>query len=296
MKLFFILIFKSFLFFEIYKLYNNSINLTYYYEFLYKCYNPKIIVSLTSYKKRLKTINLVIDSILNGNLVPNKIVLTLFYKDINFISENIKEYLLINKIILIIVNIDIKPHKKYFYVMQKYPYDIIITIDDDILYEKNTIELLYKSYLKYPKEISARRVHLIKYDKNGKSTSYNQWKKEYKFLKNPSFDLLATTGAGTLYPPNILKVNYSLIYDIFNCITSDDIFLKFIENKLKIKIVWVENKKLMGLYNLYHEQGMYNQENILGNDICLSNIKIEYKLIKIKKIIERLYKIIINNF
>ena len=37
--------------------------------------------------------------------------------------------------------------------MQKYPYDIIITIDDDIIYEKNTVELLYKSYLKYPNEI-----------------------------------------------------------------------------------------------------------------------------------------------
>ena len=292
MKFIFLIIFKLFIFNELYKLYNNSTNLTYYYEFLYKCYNPKIIVSLTSYKKRLNTINLVIDSILNGDLVPNKIVLTLFYKDINFISEKIFEYLNKNKIILIIVNFDIKSHKKYFYVMQKYPYDIIITIDDDILYEKNTVALLYKSYLKNPKEISARRVHLIKYDKFGKSKSYNKWKKEYKFIKNPSFDLLATTGAGTLFPPNILKINYSLIYDIFNCITSDDIFLKYIENKLKIKIVWVENNELMGLYSLYND-GMFNNENILGNDICLSNYKIEYNLTKIKKIIERIYRIIL---
>ena len=292
MKFIFLIIFKLFFFNELYKLYNNSTNLTYYYELLYKCYNPKIIVSLTSYKKRLNTINLVIDSILNGDLVPNKIVLTLFYKDIDFISEKIIEYLNKNNIILIIVNFDIKPHKKYFYVMQKYPYDIIITIDDDILYEKNTVELLYKSYLKNPKEISARRVHLIKYDKYGKSESYDKWKKEYKFIKNPSFDLLATTGAGTLFPPNILKINYSLIYEIFNCITSDDIFLKYIENKLKIKIVWVENNELMGLYNLYNN-GMFNNENILGNDNCLSNYKIEYKLIKIKKIIERIYRIIL---
>ena len=295
MKFIILIIFKSFFFNEIYKLYNNSTNLTYYYEFLHKCYNPKIIVSLTSYKKRLNTINLVIDSILNGNLVPNKIVLTLFYKDFEFISEKIIDYLNNNKIILIIVNIDIKPHKKYFYVMQKYPYDIIITIDDDILYEKNTVELLYKSYLKNPQEISARRVHLLKYDKFGKSEPYNKWKKEYKFIKNPSFDLLATTGAGTLFPPNILKINYSLIYDIFNCLTSDDIFLKYIENKLEIKIIWVENNELQGLYNLYNNDGMFNNENILGNEICLGNFKIEYKLIKIKKIFERIYKIIFKN-
>jgi hypothetical protein len=272
-------------------LYNNSINLTYYFEFLHQCYNPKIIVSLTSYKKRLNTLNIVIDSILNGNLLPNKIVLTLYNRDIKFIPKNIYDYFIKNKIILIIVDIDIKPHKKYFYVMQKYPYDIIITIDDDIIYEKKTVELLYKSYLKYPKEISARRVHLIKYYKTGKSKPYHKWIKEYKFLKNPSFDLLATTGAGTLFPPNILKINYSLIYDIFNCINSDDIFLKYIENKLKIKTVWVENKELMGLYNIYSD-GMCVNENILGNDNCLSNFNIEYNLTKIKKIFDRIYKII----
>ena len=274
--IYFFLIFKTLLFNENYKLYNNLCNLTNYYELINKCYNPKIIVSLTSYYKRLNTLNKVLDSILNGNLVPDKIILTLYFKDLNFISKYIYDYLNKNNITLIIVNIDIKSHKKYFYVMQKYPYDIIITIDDDIIYENNTIELLYKSYLKYPNEISARRVHLIKYNRNGLSTSYNKWYKEYKLLKTPSFDLLATTGAGTLFPPNILKINYSLIYDIFNCITSDDLFLKFIENKLKIKIVWVENNKLMGLKEIYRKGMIYN-ENRYGNDKCLKNFKI-YKM------------------
>ena len=105
------------MFYEQYKLFNNLPNLTSYYEFLYKCYNPKIIVSFTSYYKRLKTINKLINSILKGNLVPNEIVLTLFYKDIKFIPKNIFKYLNKNKIKIIIVNIDIKSHKKYFYSM-----------------------------------------------------------------------------------------------------------------------------------------------------------------------------------
>ena len=265
--------------------------MTNYYELINKCYNPKIIVSLTSYYKRLNTINNVLDSILNGNLVPDKIVLTLYYKDVDFISKCIYEYLTKNNITLIIVNIDIKPHKKYFYVMQKYPYDIIITIDDDIIYENNTIELLYKSYLKYPNEISARRVNLIKYDQNGLTKPYEKWIKGYKLIKIPSFDLLATTGAGTLFPPNILKINYSLIYDIFNCKTSDDLFLKFIENKLKIKIVWVENNNLMGLNNIYIE-GLYYNENQIGNDECLKHFKI-YEMKNKLKIIKFLKSLVL---
>jgi hypothetical protein len=168
---------------------------------------------------------------------------------------------------------DIKSHKKYFYVMQKYPYDIIITIDDDIIYENNTIEILYKNYIKYPKEISAKRVHKIKFKKNGISLPYKKWNKGYKLLKTPSFDLMATTGAGTLFPPNILKINYSMIYDILNCITSDDIYLKYIENKLKIKVIWVPNNKLLGLKNIY-KKGLFNKQNIFGNDKCLKNFKI----------------------
>jgi len=247
--------------------------LTNYFELIHKCYNPKLIVSLTSYKKRLKKIDKVLNSILNGTLIPEKIVLTLYYKNITFISKFINDYLIKNKIYLIIVNIDIKSHKKYFYAMQKFPYDIIITIDDDIIYEKTTIESLYKSYLKYPNEISAKRVHLIKYKKKGKAKPYKRWHKSFKLLKVPSYNLMATTGAGTLFPPNILNIHYSLIYDIFKCITSDDIFLKYIENKLKIKVVWVENKKTLGLKNLY-KTGMYNKENLSGNDRCLKKFKI----------------------
>ena len=60
--------------------------------------------------------------------------------------------------------------------------------------------------------------------------SYKRCHKGYKLLKIPSFDLMSTTGAGTLYPSNILKINYSKIYIILKCITYGDIFLKYIEN------------------------------------------------------------------
>jgi len=93
------MIFFSFIFFVIYifkfslssynsyRLYNNLTNLTYYYELINKCYNPKIIASLTTYKTRLPTINNVIDSILDGILKPDKIILTLYYKDYYSISK-----------------------------------------------------------------------------------------------------------------------------------------------------------------------------------------------------------------
>lgn len=42
--------------------------------------------------------------------------------------------------------------------MQEYPNNIVITIDDDLLYEKDMIKLLMRSYEKYPNVVSAKRV------------------------------------------------------------------------------------------------------------------------------------------
>ena len=156
--------------------------------------------------------------------------------------------------------------------MQKYPYDIIINIDDDILYEKSTIESLYYNYLKFPHYISARRVNLIKYNKTtGKALSYKYWSKDYTLLKKPSFDLLATGVGGILYPPNILKIHYSLIYELYKCITSDDLYLKYRENLFKIKIVWVPCKYITGIKSIYNK-GLYNNENKINNNKCLKKI------------------------
>ena len=268
-SIFFINFQFSLLSYNSFRLFNSNTNLTQYFELIYKCYNPKIIVSLTSYKDRLQTIDIVINSILEGTLAPDKIILTLYYKDFYLIPKKIKEYFIKKNIELIIVNIDIRPHKKYFFSMQKYPYDIIINIDDDIIYEKSTVESLYYNYLKFPYSISARRVNLIKYNKTtNKALTYKNWIKDYTLLKLPSYDLLATGVGGILYPPNILKIHYSLIYELDNCITSDDLFLKQRENLFNIKTVWVPNNYLLGLKAIYKE-GLYDGENKINNDKCL---------------------------
>ena len=93
----------------------------------------KIILSLTSYKHRLKNLNLVLESIFNNTMKPSKIVLTLYKKDSFFLTEYLKDLIATNRIELIITDTDIKSHKKYFYVMKKYRDYAIITIDDDII-------------------------------------------------------------------------------------------------------------------------------------------------------------------
>ena len=247
-----------------------------------KNYNleKNVIVSFSTYKNRLLTtaVNEMIDSLLNQTIYPFKIVMTLFAEDVKFITNYIQSLIDKNIIELIVVNIDIKSHKKYFYTMQKYQNFPIITVDDDIVYENTTIESLLNSYLLYPNCISARRVHKMLFDKNHKLMPYESWKKEYNKELTPSFYLFATGAGGILYPPNIFNISYDLLPDIYKCLNADDVYLKYLAIKNKIKTVYVKNNRPMGYPNydpIVQEKALYNI-NKFDNDKYIKLFNIVY--------------------
>jgi hypothetical protein len=120
-----------------------------------------IIVSITTSQESLKS--LLVDnslkSLLNQTIAPKKILLSIINNDITYLSDYLK-ILIRKKIIeIIIAKEDLKYFNKYYYIPNKYKKYIIIVIDDNKILEKNAIENLFKSYLLYPKAISARRVY-----------------------------------------------------------------------------------------------------------------------------------------
>lgn len=210
--------------------------------------NSKIIVSLTSFGQRLyNDAYITIKSILNQTIKPYKICLTLFTEDLKNIPNNIQNLINENVVELIISDKNLKPHLKYFYAMQKYRDCIIITVDDDHIYESTMIENLLKTYKKYPSCVVARRVHLIKRRKSGDLLPYKKWKFEYSEQLVPGQNLFATGVGGVLYPPNILEISDNNLNDIYKCLNADDIYLKWLETKNHINVVWSPNTSYCGI-------------------------------------------------
>lgn len=222
-----------------------------------------IIVSLTSYGKRLDMVHLTIKSIMNQTLKADKIILYISEEDSK--RHINKEEELIKAGLTIIRNVrDLKPHKKYFYSMQDFLQSIIITIDDDAMYDDRLIEKLYTYHLKYPNAIICSRGHRMTKE-NGKVSTYNSW--EMCVQSNvPERGICATGVGGILYPSGEYRRSFIDEEGIFETsLYGDDLWLKaveLLEGVCCFAIGWDCYKTIMGSQEMaLGIENVYNMRN-----------------------------------
>lgn len=233
----------------------------------------KIIVSLTTIPERINYAALVIGIMLCQTMKPDKIQLYLGksqFADV-VLPPLLREQERVGVEIFYVE--DLRPHTKYFYALQKYPNDIVITVDDDILYGEDLIENLMDSYRQFPQAVSAMRVHQITFADDGSIKGYNEWKYCCSdYIRQPRMDLLATGVGGVLYPPGVLpqEVFRKDIFAMY-CPYADDIWLKVVQALNGIPCVLaqehVETQCLTGSQQrgLYHENVMQNRNDVQMN-------------------------------
>ena len=107
------------------------------------------------------------------------------------------------------------------------------------MYPKDMLECLYKSYLMYPNAVSTLRAHLILISENGEVLPYSSWIKETDAcMYEPSMQLIATGGAGVLYPPNIFRKEFFDTEAIKEtCLWADDLWLKAMQTVSEVPVV-----------------------------------------------------------
>ena len=235
----------------------------------------EFIVSLASYSKRINTLHICLESLFSQTIKPENIIV---YLDNSVSYDNlpssIHPYIKKGLEIAFVEN-DIKSHNKYYYSFTKYPNKIIITVDDDVVYERHLFENLLKTYNNYPQAICASRVHYMLFDNNKKIKPYMEWEHECTRITKPSMRLFATGVGGILYPPNLLSIktlDKNLIMDL--ALEADDIWLKFIQILDRIPVVWsgqlpqhppqIEGTKINGLYNENKERNDYFIQNLIS--------------------------------
>ena len=183
-----------------------------------------IIVSLTTYGKRIHEVAFTIESIMQQTMKANRIILWL---DKSFEGKTLPVALRKQQKrgLEIAYCDDIRSYKKLIPSLQAFPKDAIITIDDDLLYDYDILEHLITAYLDNPAYIHCCRVRLMRFDKDEKLLPYNKWKREKEIELGVNKNFFITGGGGTLYPPQSLDeevLNREVFMDI--CPYADDVW------------------------------------------------------------------------
>ncbi len=239
----------------------------------------KIIISLASYSARYSTLHLCLQSLFSQTLRADEIILYIATEK-GLLPESVlkfeKQGLRICK-----VSEDLRPHNKYYYAMQEYKDDIIITVDDDVIYPKNLIELLIISYSKFPFAVSAGRAHGILIGTDGYPIQYTQWDWEAKQYDKPLFRLMATGVGGILYPPHCMNKELFSKKNIYKfCLLQDDVWLKCMQLLAGTPVIIIKQKQQHPsvIPDVYRDGLYINNKYKGGTDKAFRLLLDEYKI------------------
>lgn len=235
-----------------------------------------IVVSLTSYGERLKTVHLCIESLLSQTIPPDRVVLYLDYDSSPVALPDTLTTLCNYGLEIRRSGIsNLRGHKKYFYALSDFPDRCVVIADDDLVYPATMLSELLSSHEKFPTAVIARRTHRIVFDHNYAPLPYNEWMYEYRGVKRNSFSNFLTGGGGVLFPPGL---PLEVILDetsIRRCaLSSDDVWLSFALRASDIVIY----RTPVGLIPFWEidsaQQAALKNENVVGggNDrsVCLT--------------------------
>lgn len=189
---------------------------------------PEVVVTMTSFPPAIPFAVKAIESILQGSVLPDRVVLYVTLSE--FADEKLPDDLVAlaeASPIFEIRNYDrnIRSYRKLIPALIDFPEAVIVTVDDDILYHRHLLRDILRWHERYPHAVLANRAKKIKMGR-----PYRQWKKYrwYHFLTRRihlGYLNLQTGVAGVLYPPHCLKADM-LDPDDFTRIapTTDDIW------------------------------------------------------------------------
>lgn len=182
-----------------------------------------VLVSLTSIPTRLNTLDIVVKSLLNQSVLPEKIYLWLHHDLKDKLPKQLAK--LQSDIFEIKYSNLTCSHRKLIHTLKENPTKNIVTCDDDLIYREKWLENLYNEHLKLPNDVIANTTTQIRFNDNGEYLSFIEWRKVDE--NPPKYRLLGIGAWGIFYPPNSLSKQV-FDEDLFLRLTpkADDLWFK----------------------------------------------------------------------
>ncbi|MBQ9735284.1 MAG: hypothetical protein IJV96_00675 [Clostridia bacterium] len=190
-----------------------------------------VTVSLTSFPARINKVYYAIKSLMLQTYKADRIVLWLAEEQFpnKTLPKKIEKLQECGLTVRWCQNL--RSHKKYHYALQEQKEnELVITYDDDLIYEADSIEKLIKAHALYKDCIICNRGHEICFDKEtGELLPYVKWKiHSAEGVASPSLYVMPSTGDGCLYPYGCMpEITFDFEIVKENALTADDLWMRF---------------------------------------------------------------------
>ena len=261
--------------------------------------DSNVIVSLTTYPDRIKTVWVTIATLLNQTYKPHKVILWLsrqqFPNTYDNLPNNLKR-LTKRGLEIRFVDDDLKPHKKYYYALKEYNKNeagedyLVITADDDIFYPDKHIERLVAASNQYPQAVICSWSHKISFEKKDGVdyySGYNTW--EDNCTTEPDMNTIPVGCNGALYKAAFFDNElYNKDQISKYALYTDDLWLKAMEVRNGIKAYNLSSVPLIYYNNIFtmksglwhtNTQSVDNRNDNVWNDICRLYPEVTKKLL-----------------
>ncbi|NHU47590.1 hypothetical protein [Rhodococcus sp. A14] len=192
------------------------------------CDSPRsvpVVVSVTTFPKRVGSLRITLRTILRQTVKPDKIVITLSAEEfpdkqppaplVDYATRGVE---------FIFADGNTKSYKKLLPALSRYPDAIIVTADDDVLYPRTWLKSLLDAHRGHPEAVIGHRGTRILGSKNDLAP-YVEWPQAD--IYTPASRIFLTGMGGILYPPRTLPDDvHDLTLASSLCPTADDIWFK----------------------------------------------------------------------
>ena len=257
--------------FTIWFSYRLHISLVFKFKERNKPFEEGVIISLTSYSSRFRKLDIVLDSLLNQSVrVPIYLYIS---KDDELEFKRLRLHNRFkDRLNICYVEEDLRSHKKYYYAFKEFTEKLIITFDDDIVYDSQIVARLLDCHESYQNNIIcsvARRI--IRDGKDYKN--YMTW----PILRGLASELsLCPIGVGgVLYPPHKWRNEGVVDKAAIRAVApyTDDLWLRMHSFKANINVTRVSSETcLLSVFDV--NKHTLTKRNVVqgGNDKELQQI------------------------
>lgn len=161
-----------------------------------------VVVSLTTYGRRIDAAAIAVESIARGSTKPSRIILWLDNPDL-YADRPAALRRLERRGLEVVLTDNFGPHTKYFpYVKSVRDHRLpLVTADDDIMYPRNWLRQLGRAYIDNPTSINCHWASTVLVE-DGRLKSYHTWPNCRNAV--PAFSNFGLGVSGVIYPPSML--------------------------------------------------------------------------------------------